>query len=88
MITDQKTGRLAICQMGKLKYAVVCCYNQSMTMQDFACLLEMLGAETAYNLDGGNSSMMFTGGTKINRNNAVREIQDIVYFASAWPGEE
>ncbi len=88
MITDQKTGRMALCQMGKLKYAVVTCYNQSMNLQEFADLLAVLGAQTAYNLDGGNSSMMFTGSRMINRNNSVRDIGDIIYFASAWPGEE
>ena len=87
MITDQKTGRMAICQMGKLEYAVICCYNQSMNLQEFADLLETLGAQTAYNLDGGNSAMMFTGSKMINRNYSVREIGDIIYFASAWPEE-
>ena len=88
MITDQRTGRMALCQMGKLKYAVVTCYNQSMNLQEFADLLASLGARTAYNLDGGNSSMMFTGSRMLNRNNSVRDIGDIIYFASAWPGEE
>ncbi len=89
MITDQRVSRLGLCQMGPLKYAVVCCYNSSsgMTMDEFAHLLESLGAQTAYNLDGGNSSMIFTGGTMINRNYTLREIADIIYFASAWPEE-
>ena len=87
MITEKKVNRLAICQMGKLEYAVVCTYTKEkgMTMQEFAYLLEALGAITAYNLDGGNSAMMFTGSRMINRNNSVREIADIIYFASAWP---
>ena len=90
MITDQRVSRLGLCQMGPLKYAIVCCYNSSsgMTMEEFASLLESLGAVTAYNLDGGNSSMIFTGKRMINRNYTLREIADIIYFASAWPGEE
>lgn len=87
MITEQRVSRLALCQTGKLQYAIVCCYNsdQGMTMQEFAYLLEALGAKTAYNLDGGNSSMIFTGSKMINRNYTVREIADIIYFASALP---
>ena len=90
MITDQRVSRLAICQTGKLEYMIACCYNadSGLNMQDFAYLLESLGAKTAYNLDGGNSSMIFTGQTMINRNYTLREIADIIYFASAWPGEE
>ena len=87
MITEQRVSRLAICQTGPLQYAIVCCYNsdQGMTMQEFAYLLEALGAKTAYNLDGGNSSMIFTGNRMINRNYTVRQIADIIYFASALP---
>ena len=45
MITDQRVSRLGLCQMGPLKYAVVCCYNSSsgMTMDEFAHLLESWG---------------------------------------------
>ena len=90
MITDQRVSRLAICQTGKLKYMIVSCYNgeQGLNLQDFAYLCESLGAKVAYNLDGGNSSMIFTGPDMINRNYTVREIADIIYFASAWPEEE
>ena len=88
MITEKTPARIALCQMGELKYAIICCYARSMNLQEFAYLCESLGAKTAYNLDGGDSSMMLTGSRMLNRNNTTREIGDIVYFASAWPGEE
>ena len=87
IITEQKAGRLAIAQTGKLRYMIVTSYNQSLTLAEFADLLVELGAQTAYNLDGGNSAMMFTGSNMINVNRSTREIGDLIYFASAWPGE-
>ncbi len=90
MITEKKVARMGICQMGPLHYALVCCSGPAvgslgMTLQEFAALLGKLGARWAYNLDGGDSTMMFTGGKMINRNLTTRKISDIVYFASAWP---
>ena len=85
IITDQKAGRLAIAQTGHLKYMIVASYNQSLTLEEFADLLVRLGAQTAYNLDGGNSAMMFTGRNMINVNRSTREIGDLIYFATAWP---
>ena len=93
MITEKRVARMALCQMGPLHYSVVCCSCPSvnslgMTLQEFADLLGKLGVRQAYNLDGGNSTMMFTGNRRINHNSSTREISDIVYFASAWTGEE
>ena len=88
IVTERtSTPRLAICQMGEKKYAIVATYRNYGNLQDFAYLLENLGAKTAYNLDGGDSSMIFTGNTMINRNSSIREIGDLIYFASAWPEE-
>ena len=44
---------------------------------------------TAYNLDGGDSTMMIFRNEKINDkdNENTRNISDIIYFASAWDGE-
>lgn len=90
MITEKKVARMALCQMGPLEYAVICCSGPAvgslgMTLQDFATLAGKNGAIHAYNLDGGNSAMMFTGSRMININRTTRQISDIVYFASAWP---
>ena len=90
MITEKKVARLALCQVGPLHYAVICCSGPAvgsagLTLQDFATLTGKLGAQWAYNLDGGNSAMMFTNTRMINVNRTIRQISDIVYFASAWP---
>ena len=46
---------------------------------------EIKSTMTAYNLDGGNSTMLMFNGQKINdvKNGETREIADIIYFASA-----
>ena len=43
----------------------------------------------AYNLDGGDSAVMVFNGEKINdpENDNERPLADIIYFASAYPGE-
>ena len=92
MVTEKRVARMALCQLDTLHYAVVCCSCPSvnsvgMTLQEFANLLGKLGVRWAYNLDGGNSTMMFTGKRMLNHNSSTREISDIVYFASAWTGE-
>lgn len=45
-----------------------------------------LGVESAYNLDGGNSTMLMFNDGYVNADqvDAMREISDIIYFASAW----
>ena len=86
--TEKKTARMAICQLGKLHYAVVCSAKESMTLQEFADMLSTMDIQTAYNLDGGNSTMLMTGDDLLNYNPTTRELSDIIYFASAWQGED
>lgn len=49
--------------------------------------MRRLKVENAYNLDGGNSTMVMFKGGYVNRINeeTMRTISDIVYFASAVP---
>ena len=55
-----------------------------MTITQFAQLAAQEGAVTAYNLDGGDSAMLYFHGKKLNdRSQTSRKISDIVYFASA-----
>ena len=63
--------------------------SEGMDLLQFAQLAKELGAVTAYNLDGGDSTMMIFDGQKINdkQNANTRDISDIIYFASAWDGK-
>ena len=56
---------------------------------DFAALVAKQNVKVAYNLDGGDSAMMIFNGEKINdvRSTSVREIVDIIYFASGYEGK-
>ena len=56
-----------------------------MTIRQFAKLVYSCGVQTAYNLDGGNSTMLIFNGEKLNDvdNPKARDIADIIYFASA-----
>ena len=85
--------RMAIAQVktGSLEYIAVSTAgpkgnNQGMTLEQFSNLLEDLGVENAYNLDGGNSTMMIFRDVYINAMHeaTMRPISDIVYFASAF----
>lgn len=91
MASNTGRQRMALCQTGPLEYKAVCCAGPArgstgLTLQEFANLCAAQGAQTAYNLDGGDSTMLMFGGEKINDvyNKSVREIADIIYFASAW----
>ena len=89
---DEPAQRMALCQLGPLRYLVVCCDNVLGLTLDELCdlILDTAGEETvlaAYNLDGGNSSQMVFLGKKVNNTKYdvnTRQITDIVYFASAY----
>ncbi len=87
IVTEKEMARMALCQLGDLHYAIVCSYKGGMTLSEFAEMLGTLGVRTAYNLDGGNSAMLMTHNRMINYNPTTRELSDIIYFASAWPGK-
>ena len=60
--------------------------SEGLSLYQMATVLQDLGAETAYNLDGGGSSTMVFNGTVINnptsngRNEKERSVSDIVYI--------
>ena len=88
--TDRKQ-RMCIAQVGPLEYKCICCGppargSTGMNLMDFANLVAAQGVQTAYNLDGGNSCMMIFNTKKINdvESEYAREINDIIYFASAY----
>ena len=58
-------------------------YSRGATLTELAEIMLSLGAETAYNLDGGGSSTMYFDGAVINRpsNGGERGTSDILYVA-------
>ncbi len=93
MNTDEPAQRMAFCQVGPLHYLAVACAtayggNRGLTLPQLAVLLESLGAQTAYNLDGGFTTMLYFHGHgeggKINQKSTdERKNWDIIYFVSA-----
>ncbi len=90
---SDKRQRMCIAQVGPLEYFALCCDGPArgsygMDLKQFASLAIELGAVNAYNLDGGDSTLMVFRGEKINdpENKSHRAISDIIYFASAWDG--
>jgi hypothetical protein len=60
-------------------------YSAGVTLPGLAEIMIGLGAQTAYNLDGGGSSTMYFNGAVINQpsNGGERGTSDILYIASA-----
>jgi len=60
-------------------------YSRGVTMTEAAELMVSLGAETAYNLDGGGSSTMYFNGEVVNQpsNGGERGTSDILYIAGS-----
>ena len=56
-----------------------------LTLTDFTRLVGQQGVKTAYNLDGGDSSLLYFHGKRINEkpNQSIRKLQDVIYFVSA-----
>ena len=83
--------RMAIAQVkrGSLEYVAVACagprgHNTGLTLDEFSRLVYEQGVENAYNLDGGNSTMMMFQGAYVNTGDLgnIRDISDIIYFVS------
>ncbi len=88
--------RMAIAQVkrGSLEYVAVACagprgHNTGLTLEEFSQLVYDQGVENAYNLDGGNSTMMMFNGAYVNTGDLgnIRDISDIIYFVSIQGGE-
>lgn len=94
MAAREKRQRMCIAQVGELHYKAICCAapargSAGMTLEQFAAFVARQDVLIAYNLDGGDSTMMIFQNRKINdvKNNSTRDICDIIYFASAWKAE-
>ena len=87
--------RMAIGQIAPLSYVLVATDGPDqqdsvgLSVPQLAELMHGLGAHTAYNLDGGQSTSMLLRLTKLNGQNPknMRAIGDILYFTTAIPNE-
>ena len=94
MSAEQKCQRMAIAQTGHLKYRIICTGphkrgSWGLTLEEFRTFVaSMPDVIVAYNMDGGDSAKLMFGGVKINdvENPVNRDLADIIYFASAYPG--
>lgn len=91
---DMPMQRVAIAQVGPLQYAVfqsggATQLKTGLTTTEFATMIleRAPGVKLVYNLDGGGSSNLVFNNEKINTNWDVREICDMIYFASIDDGD-
>ncbi|MBR1683785.1 MAG: phosphodiester glycosidase family protein [Clostridia bacterium] len=82
--------RICIAQTGELEYAIVEVFGRTdssagISLQDFAEFVheQVPDAITAYNLDGGGSTNLVVNNKRACSTPGLREITDIIYFASA-----
>lgn len=95
---NSKQPRAGIAQLGVLTYMLVVVNGRDeagdaaqgrlpstgVTLPEFAQIMKELGAEQAYNLDGGNSASLCYHGRLFNEKpQKERDVTDIIYFASA-----
>ena len=89
-----RAPRTVIAQMGPLEYVFVEAegrveHSKGVTTDQMGQFMESLGVQTAYCMDGGNSSIMIFNGKYFDANYAAseREQSDIIYIATAVPNE-
>ena len=82
--------RCAIGQIGELEYLLVVVDGRrkdsdGCTCAELADFMATQGCTMAYNLDGGNSALMWFGGENYSEKTvkAERSVSDIIYFATA-----
>ena len=82
--------RIALVQTGPLEYAIVEVHGKTdgtagMSLQEFADLIaqKVPDAKIAYNFDGGGSTNLIMRNKRICKTPGLRDITDIIYFASA-----
>ncbi len=92
--TYYRNPRSGIGQTGPLEYLLVAAEGRAddskgLNTSDLAVLMKDLGCIQAYNLDGGQSSMMIFHNRPFNHisNGSERTFSDIIYFGSALPEE-
>ncbi len=93
MSPAKRTQRMVLCQMEPLSYMILTAEgpeqknSEGLTLEMTADILERMGVQQAYNLDGGSSTWLVLNGHKVNAPSKKRGIADIVYFVTAQPEE-
>ena len=92
---DIQYSRAAIGQVDKLHYLLMSIneegvYKNRVTINQAADLIYAKGVPNAYALDGGQTATIVMNGETFNRPDwgSERIMTDIIYFATAIPGEE
>ena len=92
---DIQYSRAAIGQVDKLHYLLMSIneegvYKNRVTINQAADLIYAKGVPNAYALDGGQTATIVMQGETVNRVDwgSERTMSDIIYFATAIPGEE
>ena len=96
MGSEYCSQRIALCQTGHLRYRIIATGSlkrgsKGMPLEEFRQFVaSQEDVLVAYNMDGGDSTMLIFNGEKINDvgNPDARDIMDIVYFASAYQPED
>ena len=97
MASTRERSRIAFCQVDRLHYRIIkssgnynsadnVTTNTGLTLAEFAVLCEQEGVQTAYNLDGGDSALLYFHGDRIydnKPNTSLRRLQDVIYFVSS-----
>ena len=81
-------ARICIAQIEPLHYLVFSNWHGMTLAQVRDEVMRIAPVKTAYVLDGGNSGQLVFQKHQVNQNEVNdRDIYDIIYFASAYPGE-
>ena len=90
--SNVRAPRTVIAQIGPLEYVFVeaegrVAHSKGVTTDQMGEFMVSLGVQTAYCMDGGNSSIMLFDGKYFDANYAAseREQSDIIYIATAVP---
>ena len=92
---DGMEPRCAIGQLGELEYLLVVVDgrdadgSKGCTVAELAQFMYDQGCTQAYNLDGGNSALMYFHGENYSKKSvsAERSVSDIIYFSTGINGE-
>ena len=91
---EKQYSRAAIGQMGELHYLLMSineegAYKRRVTVNEAAEYIYAKGVLNAYALDGGQTATIVMQGETVNRVDwdSERTMSDIIYFATAYPGE-